>query len=61
MNNLVSKIKNNNNDFLGIGNYIYKHNNKYFKSIKNWEEHITNINIKTNSNIEIISIGEIHK
>lgn len=61
MNNLVYKIKNNNNDFLGIGNYIYKHDNKYFKSIKNWEEYITNINIKTNSNIEIISIGEIHK
>lgn len=52
INNLINIVKTSKNDFIGIGNYLYKHN-KY----KN--NYLNNINIKTNIDINITSIGEI--
>ena len=55
-------MKNNNNDLLGIGNYIYKHNKDYFDfKNKNWDNNLKNIYIETNSNTKINSSGEIRK
>ena len=62
INDLISKMKNNNNDLLGIGNYIYKHNKDYFDfKNKNWDNNLKNIYIETNSNTKINSSGEIRK
>lgn len=53
INKLLLKNKDNNNDILGIKNYIYKHsNNKY---------DLKDINNKNNIKINIISTGEIRK
>lgn len=49
--------KNNESDFIGIGNYIYKHN-KNFKLKNNY---IKDIDIKININNKINSIGELRK
>lgn len=61
MKNIINKAKENNNDFLGIGSYIYKHDKKYFNQIKSWDNNFQNINISNDAKIEIISIGEIRK
>ncbi len=62
INDLINKMKNNNNDLIGIGNYIYKHNKNYFDfENKNWDNNLKNINIKVNSNAKINSSGEIRK
>ena len=57
INNNINKIlkisKENNNDFLGVTNYIYKHTKKKLN--------IKNINIKTKVNSTINAIGEIRK
>ncbi len=58
--NLVEVInisKENNYDFLGIGNYIYKHDNKYYKNNKDkWN--LKNIKTNVNIDVSISSIGE---
>ena len=51
INDLINKSKDNNVDFIGFNNYIYKHNNKK----------ISNYNIKVNVNTTITSIGELRK
>ena len=59
---LIIKSKNNKIDFIGIGNYIYKHDNKYFNfKNNNWNNKFPNI--KTNITIDttINSIGEMRK
>lgn len=62
INDLIVKMKNNNNDLIGIGNYIYKHNKNYFDfKNDNWDNHLKEINIKINSNTKINSSGEIRK
>ena len=55
-------MKNNNNDLIGIGNYIYKHNKNYFDfENDDWDNHLKDIDIKINSNTKINSSGEIRK
>lgn len=62
INNLINKMKKNNNDFIGIGNYIYKRNKNYFDfKNKNWDDNLKNINIEIKSNTKINSSGEIRK
>ena len=61
-NNLLELVKKNENDFLGIGNYIYKHNTKFFDfKNKDWDKYIKNIDVKVKSNIKIVSTGEAKK
>lgn len=52
VNELINIQITNNYDFLGIQNYIYKHDKK---------RNLNNIKIKTNVNVEINSIGEIRR
>ena len=62
INNLINKAKNNNNDFIGFGNYIYKHNNKYFDfENQNWDVKFKDLKIKIKSDVSIISSGEIRR
>lgn len=56
--NVLKNIINNNNDYIGIGNYIYKHNPNYFK-YNSWDNYLDKLNIIVNTNIDITSIGEI--
>ena len=53
---LIQISKNNNYDFLGIRNYIYKHDKNNFKKYK-----LENIKTKINVNVEINSIGEMRR
>ncbi len=57
INNLVNKIKKDNNDILGIENYIYKHDKNYNNKTFN----LNNIKNKNNITVNIISTGEIKK
>lgn len=57
INNLINKTKEDNNDILGIQNYIYKHDKKHNKDSIN----INNIKNKNNIEFNIISTGEIRK
>lgn len=57
INNLIDKIKKDNNDVLGIENYIYKHDRNYNKN--NFK--LNNIKNKNNIEFNIISTGEIRK
>lgn len=57
INNLIDKTKEDNNDILGIQNYIYKHDKKHNKDSIN----INNIKNKNNIEFNIISTGEIRK
>ena len=57
INNLIDKIKKDNNDVLGIENYIYKHDKNYNKN--NFK--LNNIKNKNNIEFNIISTGEIRK
>ena len=60
MEKLISKSKKNKIDFLGIGNYIYKHDNKFFNFKKdNWNDKLQEINIHINIDTTINSIGEM--
>ena len=54
VNNLLEIIINNDLDFIGIRNYIYKYNNKKIKSLKDLD-----FNIEINTSIT--SIGEMRK
>ena len=57
---LIEISKNNKVDFIGIGNYIYKHDKNYFDfKNNNWNNNLKNINTKVNVDIKITSIGEI--
>lgn len=51
------------NDFIGIGNYIYKNETDYFNFNKNsWDKKgITKLKLKTNINLEIIKEGNLEK
>lgn len=57
INNLVNKTKKDNNDILGIENYIYKHDKNYNKKKFN----LNNIKNKNDITFNIISTGEIRK
>ena len=57
----VTFIKDNNEDIIGIGNYIYKHNKSYFKDTNKWNNYLNNIEYKINVKTNITSIGEIKK
>lgn len=62
VNNLIKLSKNNNIDFIGFGNYIYKHNVDYFDfKNKNWNDNLKNIQFKINVDTNITSIGEMKK
>ena len=57
----MKTAKENNNDFLGVGNYIYKRNTKYF-DFKNesWDNYLKNLDIEVKSNVNIVSKGEAY-
>ena len=60
--NLINIEKDKKVDFIGIGNYIYKHDKKYFNFKKNnWNNNLKNIVVKVNSKSTISSIGEMRK
>lgn len=60
INNLINLSKENDNDFLGFGNYIYKHNKDYFNFKKdNWYKEYKDLKVNVKSNITIVSSGEI--
>lgn len=62
INKLVNRSKKNNNDFIGIGNYIYKHDTKYFDfKNNNWDNNLKNVSVKVTSKVSIISTGETRK
>ena len=62
INDVVNISVNNNIDFLGIGNYIYKHDKNYFDfDKKDWNNNLSKLNIKNNVNVKITSIGEMRK
>lgn len=46
-------------DIFGFGNFIYKHNPKYFNNIKNWNGKIKDLNIKINVNVDLDTKGTI--
>lgn len=60
--NLIKIEKENKIDFIGIGNYIYKHDKNYFDFQRNnWNEYLSNIDIEVKSTSTISSIGEMRK
>lgn len=61
INNLLTFIKDNNEDVIGIGNYIYKHDKNYFKDNNKWNNYLNNIKFKIDTKTNITSIGEIKK
>lgn len=61
INNLLTFIKDNNEDVIGIGNYIYKHDKNYFKDKNKWNNYLNNIEFKIDTKTNITSIGEIKK
>ena len=56
VNDLINISKSNNIDFLGLQNYIYKHNYKNYKKYN-----LNNIDINNKSKVIITSIGEMNK
>lgn len=59
---LINKSKKNKVDFLGIGNYIFKHDNNYFDfKNNNWNEKLPSIKTNINVDTTINSIGEMRK
>ena len=59
---VINIAKENNVDFIGIGNYIYKHNKKYFDfKNDNWNNHLKEINVNIKVKTIINSIGELKK
>ena len=59
MNEVIKKSQENNNDFLGVGRYLYKH---YYKKIdfnKEWDIQYPSIVIKPSIEIELINTGDI--
>lgn len=62
INKIINLAKINNYDFIGIGNYIYKHDKKYFDFENyNWNYRLNDVKINTKVNTIITSIGEIRK
>lgn len=62
VNKLINISKENKTDFIGIGNYIYKHDKDYFDfKNRNWNDNLKNIKIKINVDSTITSIGELRK
>ncbi len=62
INKIIEIEKENNIDFIGIGNYIYKHNKNYFDFKNNdWYEELENIKFNIKTNTIINAIGEIRK
>ena len=57
----ITLAKNEKSDFIGIGSYIYKNNNKYFDfEKKDWqEEGLDKINFKYNITAEIVKQGNL--
>ncbi len=59
INKIIKKSKDNNYDFIGIGNHIYKHDNDYFDFDNyNWNNKINDIKTKIKVKTIINSIGE---
>lgn len=62
INNVVNIAKKNKTDFIGIGNYIYKHDKNYFDfENDNWNNKLNDINVKVNADTIIKYIGEVRK
>lgn len=57
LNKVINISKDNNYDYLGIGNYIYKYDTKYYKNNFKLEDVNTNVNLK----VSINSVGEKRK
>ena len=61
-NEIINLSKNNNYDFIGLGNYIYKHNKNYFDFENyNWNNKLNDLKTNINVNTIITSIGESRK
>ena len=61
-NEIINLSKNNNYDFIGLGNYIYKHNKNYFDFENyNWNNKLNALKTNINVNTIITSIGESRK
>lgn len=60
---VINIMKEEKTDVLGIGNYIYKYKNNYWKSIKNgWDDEILpNLDVKIKSNINLSSKGSLEQ
>lgn len=56
-----NKSKKYNYDFLGLGNYIYKNNNKYFDfEKKDWnKEGLNKLNLKYNMDVSLYKQGNL--
>lgn len=62
INDIVKISVNNKIDFIGIGNYIYRHDTDYFNfKNNNWNNKLDKIKIKVNVDTTITSIGEMRK
>ncbi len=62
INDIVNISVNNKIDFIGMGNYIYKHDKNYFNfKRKNWNNELNKLNIKVSVDTTITSIGEMRK
>lgn len=62
INDIVNTSVNNKIDFLGIGNYIYRHDKNYFNFKKNnWNNELNKLRIKVTVDTNITSIGEMRK
>jgi len=62
INLLIKKAQENENDFIGLGNHIYKYDYDYFDFNKDiWDKKFKNLNIKTNVDISINNTGELRK
>lgn len=57
MNNLIKLSKDNNNDFFGLGSYIYKHNYKSITS-GSWDTIYPNLNTSVNVKTFITNTGD---
>ena len=59
VNHILQLSKKNEFDFIGIGNYIYKHDKNYFDFDKyNWNHKLKDINVNVKVDATINSIGE---
>lgn len=59
--NLINKAKEKRNDFIGIGNFIYRRDKKYRNKniINNWDYEFNNIEVIVKPKMSIISTGEL--
>lgn len=55
----IKRAKELKTDVFGFGNFIYKRNPKYFKSVKNWYDEFEELEIKFNVDVKLETKGSI--